>query len=73
MCLTSGADGSTAEGIFTAIDEVFIKNQIPWENYVSLSDDNTNTMIGKTIPLLQDSWREITMFSLQVALATFHT
>ena len=47
MCLTSGADGSTAESIFTAIDEVFTKNQIPWENCVSLSVDNTNTTIGK--------------------------
>ena len=46
-CLTSGADGSTAEGIFTAIDEVFTKNQIPWENCVSLSVNNTSTMIGK--------------------------
>ena len=26
MCLTSGADGSTAEGILTAIDEVFAQN-----------------------------------------------
>ena len=47
MCLTSGANGSTAEGIFTAIDEVFTKNQIPWENCVSLTVGNTNTMTGK--------------------------
>ena len=47
MCLKSGADGSTAESIFTAIDEVFTKNQIPWENCVSLSVNNTSTMIGK--------------------------
>ena len=48
MCLTSGADGFTAEGIFTATDDVFSKNQIPWENCVilsSLSVDNTSTMI----------------------------
>ena len=34
MFLTSGTDGSTAEGIHTAIDEVevFPKNQISWEN-----------------------------------------
>ena len=32
MCLTSGADVSTGEGILTAIDEAFTKNQIPWEN-----------------------------------------
>ena len=47
MCLTSGTNCSTAEGIFTAIDEAFEKNKIPWENCVSLSVDNTNTMIGK--------------------------
>ena len=45
MCLTSGAAGSTAEGIFTATDVVFTKTQIPWENCLSLSVDNTNTMI----------------------------
>ena len=49
MWLTSGTDGSTAEGIHTgihtAIDEVevFPKNQISWENCVSLSVDNTYT------------------------------
>ena len=49
MCLTSGTDCSTAEGIFTAIDEAFENEpwEIPWESCVSLSVDNTNTMIGK--------------------------
>ena len=47
MCLKSGVDGSIAEGIFTAIDDVFGKSLIPWENCVSLSVDNTNTVIGK--------------------------
>ena len=47
MCLTSGADGPTAEGICAATDEVFAKNQMPWENSVSLSVDNTNSVIGK--------------------------
>ena len=47
MCLTSGTNCSTAEGIFTAIDEAFEKNKIPWENCVYLSVDNTNIMIGK--------------------------
>ena len=45
MCLTSAADSSTAEGIFTAIDEVFAKNQTPWKNCVILSVDNTSKMI----------------------------
>ena len=43
MCLTSGADGSTVEGIFIVTDELFTKNQIPWENCVSFSVDNTQT------------------------------
>ena len=47
MCLTSGADGSTAEGTYTATDEVFGKNQISWENCVSLSVGNTYAMIRK--------------------------
>eukprot|EP00795_Rhopilema_esculentum_P011061 gene11061-19920_t len=47
MCVTSGVGSATAEGIFTAIEEVFENNRIPWENCVSLSVDNTNTMIGK--------------------------
>ena len=47
ICLKSGADGSTSEGIFTTIDEVFTKNQIPWENCVCLSVNNTDIMIGK--------------------------
>ena len=47
MCLASGADGCTAEGIFTAIDKISAKNQILRENCVFLKVDNTNNMIGK--------------------------
>ena len=47
MCLASGADGCTAEGIFTAIDRISAKNQILRENCVFLKVDNTNNMIGK--------------------------
>ena len=48
MCITSGADGSTAEGIFTAIDEVFAKNQVPWENCASFECRQHK----------QDDWKE---------------
>ena len=47
MCLASGADGCTAEGIFTVIDKISAKNQILRENCVFLKVDNTNNMIGK--------------------------
>ena len=47
MCLASGADGCTAEGIFTAIDRISAKNHILRENCVFLKVDNTNNMIGK--------------------------
>ena len=56
MCLKSGADGSTAEGIFTAIDEVFTKNQIPWKNCASLSVDNTSTTTGKNNSIASRFW-----------------
>ena len=46
MCLTSGERGGTAECIFNAIDDVFEKHEIPWDNLVALSVDNTNAMIG---------------------------
>ncbi len=47
MCLTEGEDGAKAKAIFVAIDENFIKDKLPYENCVSLSVDNTSTMVGK--------------------------
>ena len=42
MCLTSGVDGATAAAIFSVIDEKFESHEIPWEDCVSLSVENTN-------------------------------
>lgn len=47
MCLTEGEDGAKAKAIFEAIDENFTKDKLPYENCVSLSVDNTSTMVGK--------------------------
>ena len=66
MCVTSGTDASTAEGIFTAAGKVFAKSQNLWENCVSLSVDNTNTMIGKNYSIasrLLERKREMNMCS----------
>ena len=46
MCLTKGEDGAKAYKIFEAIEETFTRDSMLWTNCVSLSIDNTNTMIG---------------------------
>ena len=47
MCLTEGEHGAKAFKIFEAIEEKFTKDSMLWSNCVSLSIDNTNTMIGR--------------------------
>ena len=47
MCLTEGEDCCKAYKIFEAIENAFDEDSIPWYNCVSLSVDNTNTMIGR--------------------------
>ena len=47
MCVTTGRDTSKAEEIFNTVEEKFRADSIPWANAVSLSVDNTNSMIGK--------------------------
>ncbi len=44
--LTEGEDGAKAFKIFEAIEEKFTRDSMLWSNCVSLSIDNTNTMIG---------------------------
>ena len=46
MCTTSGEDCGKAAAIFDVLDEKFQNDSMPWHNAVSLSVDNTNTMIG---------------------------
>ena len=44
MCLSTS---STADGIFTSIDNVFVQNELSWNNCISLGVDNTSVNIGK--------------------------
>ena len=46
MCLIEGEDAAKASTIFAAIEEYFIADDMPWNNCVSLSVDNTNAIIG---------------------------
>ncbi len=46
MCLTEGESGAKAFKIFEAVETTFDQDKLPWMNCVSLSVDNTNTMIG---------------------------
>lgn len=47
MCVTTGRDAGKAEEIFNVVDAKFATDNVPWANAVSLSVDNTNSMIGK--------------------------
>ena len=47
MCVTMGCDAGKAEKIFNVVDAKFTTDGIHWDHAVSLSVDNTNSMIGK--------------------------
>ncbi|XP_058941996.1 uncharacterized protein [Pocillopora verrucosa] len=46
MCVTSGRDASKAETLFGVVQEKLETDEIPWNQVVSLSVDNTNSMVG---------------------------
>lgn len=46
ICVTTGRDASKAAEIFEVVKSKFEQDNIPWCNAVSLSIDNTNSMIG---------------------------
>ena len=46
MCTTSGKDCGTAKGIFAKMDEVLVRNEVPWMNCIALSVDNTSVNLG---------------------------
>ena len=45
MCLTEGKDSIKSSKIIEAIEASFEKEDMPWNNCVALSVDNTNTMV----------------------------
>ena len=47
ICTTSGEDCGKAAVFFNVIHEKFQNDSVPWMNAVSLSVDNTNSMIGR--------------------------
>uniref|UniRef100_H3A908 HAT C-terminal dimerisation domain-containing protein n=1 Tax=Latimeria chalumnae TaxID=7897 RepID=H3A908_LATCH len=47
LCLTTGIHAATAEGIFSKIDEKMTSHEIPWQNCVGFSVDNTSVNLGK--------------------------
>ena len=47
MCLTSGNDAGTAEKIFQAMEQAITSRNIPWNNCIGLSVDNTSVNMGK--------------------------
>lgn len=47
MCLTSGSDAGTAEKIFECMEDALVSRNIPWENCIGLSVDNTSVNTGK--------------------------
>ena len=46
MCVTSGRDASKAETLFSVVQEKLEGDEIPWTQVVSLSVDNTNSLVG---------------------------
>ena len=46
MCVTSGENASKADTLFKVVQTKMAEDKIPWTQAVSLSVDNTNSMIG---------------------------
>lgn len=47
MCLTSSSDCGTTKTLFTDFEGKFEESSLPWNNYIGLSANNSNTIIGK--------------------------
>lgn len=47
MCITSGEHAGKAEEIFRVFNAKMVADDMPWAHAVSLSIDNTNSMIGQ--------------------------
>ena len=46
MCTTSGRNCGTAVSIFTKIDSILAKHNIPWSDCVGFGVDNTSVNVG---------------------------
>ena len=47
MCVTSERDALKSDKLFQVVQSKMEEDKIPWSQAVSLSVDNTNSMIGK--------------------------
>ena len=47
MCSTTGEDASKASILFESIEKAMGRDDIPWENVVSIGLDNCSTNMGK--------------------------
>lgn len=48
MCTTSGVNSATAESIFSKMNEVLVRHNVPWINCVGVGVDNTSVNMGKS-------------------------
>ena len=46
MCVTTEVDCSKSETLFNAITDKFVKDEIPWQNVISVGLDNTSANMG---------------------------
>ena len=45
MCVTTGVDCSKNETLFNVINDKFVKDDIPWQNVISVGLDNASANI----------------------------
>ena len=46
MCVTTGGDCSKNQTLFNVINDKFVKDDIPWQNVISVGLDNTSASMG---------------------------
>ena len=46
MCVTTGVDCFKSKTLVNAINDKFVKDEIPWQNVISVSLDNTSANMG---------------------------
>ena len=46
MCVTTGVDCSKSEALFNVINDKFVKDDIPWQNVISVGFDDTSASMG---------------------------